>query len=150
VGAGTDLLEAPAYRRHPRETKKCYKPTSTRLPFLFGVLIIALTLIALVEVACHRYPVQNNPSLWGLNLTRRAPFDGAEDENPNQSGFRTFEDIDIRKSSSCSHIQPLPILNNIQETQNFHHLPNLISLMRLPTFQILPCRHLFLQRLIRP
>ena len=63
---------APAYRRYARGAQKCYKPTSTRWPFLICVLLLTFGLIAIVEVACHNFPVENyQSSFFGLNLTHR-------------------------------------------------------------------------------
>lgn len=88
----TTYQKAPAYRRYAREAQKCYKPISTRFPFLCGVVIITLSLIAIVEIVLRQYPVDD--SLGELAITgnnRRAVFENSGDEdvgiNDLQYGF---------------------------------------------------------------
>jgi len=73
-------MEGPAYRRYARGAQKCYKPITTRIPFLTGILIFTLALVAIVEIVLRQYPVDNDlGSLTAPNITRRFLYDASED-----------------------------------------------------------------------
>ena len=55
---------------------------TTRLPFLAGVLILTLALIAIVEIVLRTYPVDASlGELAASNITRRVVFENVEDKN---------------------------------------------------------------------
>jgi Protein of unknown function (DUF3433) len=93
-------IKAPAYRRYARGAQKCYKPITTRLPFLSGVLILTLALIAIVEIVLLQYPVDDNLGpLAAPNITRRFMFDNSEDETIGIDGILQHVHLNARVPS---------------------------------------------------
>jgi hypothetical protein len=99
---------------------------TTRFPFLAGVLILTLALIAMVEIVLRRYPVDNSlGELAPSNITRRVVFENGEDKNSGMIGIRdgnikereTSTDI-TASSASSSQFDPSasPTTRNVLST----------------------------------
>ena len=93
-------IQAPAYRRYARGAQKCYKPITTQLPFLAGILILTLALIAIVEIVLLQYPVDNDLGpLAAPNITRRFAFDNNEDQRNGVDGVLQYLHLKARVPS---------------------------------------------------
>jgi hypothetical protein len=95
------LIKAPAYRRYARGAQKCYKPITTRLPFLAGILILTLALIAIVEIVLRQYPVDSDlGTLAAPNITRRFVYEASEDRRIGLYGAHQDGNIKARVPST--------------------------------------------------